>query len=318
MAGIPRSGTTWVGQALAAHPAVTYVHEPDNCELDCFAPVGTAGMEVLPRPRPGARHLRYRLTWELAFRGGFPRTGILGWVGYLAPRLPRRIRGPLLLGTAALAARRRPPEGWCMVKTVRVPFSLAWVAEVSGAQVLLVVRHPLNMLAGWRRLGWGAYGLVAYPPVRTRLEPLGLWPPPAAGTVADTTWTLCTLLLFHEEAAAAHPGWWRVRHEHLCNDPVQGFRRLVAAMGLEWSATVADVLIAADVEGEGWEVRRRAQHQLAVWRRLPAADLEAAVRVLARFADAVPPIFRPYLAEIDGSPAPGRQSPGGAADILCP
>lgn len=282
---------------------VTYVHEPDNHDVDPFAYLGTRGLDVLPRPRDGRIHLLYRLTWRLAFRGGFPQFGLLGAAGRVATRLPSGPRGAMLLAVAILGASRPAPVGVTVVKTVRVPFALPWVAEATGAEVLLVARHPLGMLAGWQRLGWGAYGLVAYEEVRRRLHPLGLWPPPTTSTAADVTWTLCALHLLHEDAARGRRGW-RVRHEWLCSDPVAAFRELLGVVGLPWREEVAAFLAAADGEGAGWEVRRVARREVRAFERLPREILTEALPVLTAFANAVPATFAPFLAELDGAPPP--------------
>ena len=65
IAGVPRSGTTWIGECLGSAPGAIYVHEPDNPESGAFAVVGTSGLWSEPDLVPGQRHEGYELLWHV-------------------------------------------------------------------------------------------------------------------------------------------------------------------------------------------------------------------------------------------------------------
>jgi hypothetical protein len=75
-----------------------------------------------------------------------------------------------------------------------------------------------------------------------------------------------------------------IDHEHLCRDPVVGFRDLVQGLGLEWSAEAETFVRESDVPGQGYELHRVASQQPGKWRaRLDRDEARRIARVLSRF-----------------------------------
>ncbi len=71
IAGLPRSGTTWVAQAISAAPGVFYVMEPDNPDCEPLARFAHDGLLELPRLLPPERGpASLAALWDLAFTGG--------------------------------------------------------------------------------------------------------------------------------------------------------------------------------------------------------------------------------------------------------
>src|SRR5215471_6572850 len=79
LAGAPRSGTTWVGQALGCCRDVRYVDEPDGFRT-AFAFRVMLGVGENPRLVPGEAAPEYERLWAGAFAGGQPAPGPLAWV----------------------------------------------------------------------------------------------------------------------------------------------------------------------------------------------------------------------------------------------
>lgn len=291
IAGLPRSGTTWVAEAVSAAPGVFFVMEPDNPDCEPLARFALRGLLDLPRLQPADRGpARLAALWDLAFTGGLEGGPWARRVAALAIRAPRLAAAP---AQRLLERRRRlPVGGTVVVKSVRVGLSLEWVAERAHASVLLVRRSPLNTVAGWARLGWGPYQLEDEPRLQAHLEPHGLWPCPAQGVLERAMWTLCALTVVQHDACSRHPAWHTVVHEDLCADPVSRFAELFVQLGLQWSVDVEGYLRESNAEGSGWAVRRLAAEQVDSWRRdLSSKELAAVLPLLQAFASAVPDAF---------------------------
>src|SRR5205807_6913329 len=126
----------------------------------------------------------------------------------------------------ARVARRRPPTGeHQLVKSVRALLAVEWIVETYRPIVIVVWRHPLNVLGSWLERGWwGAWVVAGVPAVRDRFALSAVWPqPPRADRVASAAWAVCAQAVLLLETAARHPRWTVVAHEELSSDPVVGF-----------------------------------------------------------------------------------------------
>ena len=80
--------------------------------------------------------------------------------------------------------------------------------------------------------------------------------------------------------------WTVVAHEELSSDPVVGFRRLLAAIGLDWDPGIERRIAESDRSGSGYETSRVAFDEAKRWRsRLNADEIAAANRVIAGFEE---------------------------------
>lgn len=287
IAGVARSGTTWVGRVLEKAPGVVYVNEPDNREAHWFADVGRQGLGFLPVLRPGAPARHYGLTWDVAFRGGWPQNPRLDRMARGALRMPRPLRAPALSALGRRVARIPAAAPVVVCKSVYVPLALEWVAAHTQARPLIVRRHPLNILASWIELGVPAYPIDQDPRVRELvLEPLGLpAPPEPASHVQLVAWCIGVLDAALLDARSQHRDWIVVSHEELCLDPVGRFRRLFAELHLRWTDAVEQYLSIANRQGEGYVTERISTELPDAWRRrLTAVQIAEAEEVLAGFA----------------------------------
>ena len=245
--GSHRSGTTWVGKMLAEAGGLCYLHEPFKPRWDppyvwtqfdtWFLHVGdfnAAGHE-----RAVARTLGLRFSWRRHFRQDPSLRQLwtstdrwLRWAG-------RRLRG------------QRP-----LVKDPIALFAAPWLADRFNLDVVAMIRHPAAFASSiklkrwhfdfdhWRRQEQLMSGLLA----------------PFAGDVrrmAEHNDDLVEQAIlqwrcFHHairEYRRSHPHWQFVRHEDLSLDPVGGFRRLYAALGLAFTPACEQAVRASSDAG---------------------------------------------------------------------
>ena len=82
--GLPRSGTSWVGNILGRAPRTAYVHEPDG-DHDPFAFRARRGSFIMPVLAPGDSAPDMERLWAGALAGGARATTIrnrLAWRQY--------------------------------------------------------------------------------------------------------------------------------------------------------------------------------------------------------------------------------------------
>jgi hypothetical protein len=69
LAGIPRSGSSWVGGVLSQAPGLAYCFEPDNEKTSVLAYALKQGLHRFPYFSDNTHHSRYLELWRLAFEG---------------------------------------------------------------------------------------------------------------------------------------------------------------------------------------------------------------------------------------------------------
>jgi Sulfotransferase family len=143
--GMHRAGTTWVGRMLGASGQTVYIHEPLNPlhapgifgrRIDRFYHLVTPQNEheLLPAYADTLAY-RYRLRQQLRVT----RSAEAAWGA--AKDLSRFTRGRLL--------QLRP-----LLKDPFAVFSIPWFVRRLGADVVVVMRHPLANVSSLKRLGW--------------------------------------------------------------------------------------------------------------------------------------------------------------------
>jgi hypothetical protein len=284
VAGMPRTGSTWVAKILSFAPGVVWISEPDNDWPDPFglkAKITLGRFPILAADEQAPPE--YELLWERAF-GGFRQSGLLF---ALADRLetwdktkrdlwratcdhanPRVAPWLRLFASLAKPPSKREEGQIVMVKSVHAPLALEWVTSRFQPRVLLVMRHPLNVIASWMEFGWGGHYLDTHPKIRDRFAaPWGLPQLPAdRSPLAAVTWEVALFTTVLHAAAETHKDWSVVSHETLCTDPVTGFRELFSRFDLVWGEKAERVLTESDRPGTGYVVRRVAAEQPDRWK----------------------------------------------------
>jgi len=226
-----RTGTTWVGRMLTASGEAAYISEPLN---------------VLHRP-------------------GVMRAPVQRWYTYICPdnesgylpALRQTLACHYQLGAELVSLRslrdvQRMGRDWAtflkgrifrlrpLVKDPFALFSIPWFAERLGCQVVITIRHPAAFASSLMRLNWTFQleDLLAQPLLmRDRLEPYRgeMEAMPTGDTIgrASLLWKMAYRTV--HDLCLKHPEYQLVRHEDYSLDPVQRFRQLYTALGLQFT-----------------------------------------------------------------------------------
>ena len=291
--GAHRSGTTWVGELLVASPRVGMLLEP-------FNPITPPGISSGPFDRffvyvteenegPFVEPLERTLEFRYDLRRQLPAVRSAHAAG--------RTVKDFASFTGNRLRRARP-----LLKDPIAVFSSEWLASRFGAEVIVLVRHPAAFASSLKRLGWthDFLGLLDQPLLLR--DHLGRFEDElrefaaAEREIVDQAillWRMIysTVGTFRER----HPAWTFVRHEDLSRDPVAGFERLYATLGLEYTDGIRRAVEESSAEGNPTELRRRhdvrldSRASVESWRRrLTPEEIE---RIRAGVADVAPAFY---------------------------
>ncbi|MCA1843698.1 MAG: sulfotransferase [Actinobacteria bacterium] len=304
VAGLPRSGTTWVGEVLGRTAGARYLHEPDNHLLRPDAWWAKRGLGPYPELDPSDDGGDYERLWALAFAGGPRRSA-----RYLAARLLQRAGAPRVSGRLASRQRSWDAAGPLVVKSVHCARALEWTAERFRPSVVVVERHPFGVIASWRKLGWDDFLDTDPAALRYSTAILGVDPPPpGARWLERAAWHYGLLSSYLERARRRHPDWLVVRHELLCAGPEPAFQRLSARLGLHFTDEAARFLADSNRPGDGYSTHRLWHEQIDGGRsRLTPAERALVTATLAAFTGALPPAEIPSVTTVtDTRSSPSR------------
>lgn len=299
--GLPRAGTTWVAGVIGRAAGATPLHEPDNAKLWPAAVPCTEALGRFPVLGPDDLAPAYFRLWDTVLHGptsappnrervvrrlwGKPSKADLEAVAQGRP--PLRL---LAAGRAALASRCLPSgaaPGECrVVKSVHAGLALEWFAKSFQTRVVVVVRHPANVLASWLELELPDRDRQPQLSAEAR-ERYGLppdLPAPLPGPLGTTVWQLGLLLTALERAAANHPEWHVVDHDEFCTSPDASFQTLLTSLGLPWTEATESFLRQQNRPGRDFEPAREAATLPQSWRaRLTRDQVDALQRGLRPF-----------------------------------
>lgn len=258
--GAHRSGTTWAGKILAASSETAYISEPLN---------------VLHRPGVFSASIRHWYTYicsenEAQYLPALQET--LAFRYHLAAEI-RSLRSRkdfLRMGrdwTTFLRGRFRGLTP--LIKDPFAVFSAPWFAERLNCRVVITVRHPAAFASSLKRLKWNFdfSDLLQQPllmrdwlePFRQSMEEMQHHPEDIIGQSSLLWKMIYQVVLTYQEQ---FPSFQIVRHEDLSLQPVEGYRRLYEALGLNFSAQVEKTIFETSSSENPSELSRNAVHSV--------------------------------------------------------
>jgi hypothetical protein len=303
--GSHRSGSTWVGQMIASHPGVSYIHEPFNPVYQPACPVAHQWHHVTPEDEE--RFLAY-LRPLLEFRHSW-------WQDVRARAHPRHVAGATV--RALRAWKRRLLGCRPLVKDPIAFFSAEWLAEAFGMDIVVVIRHPAAFASSLKRLAWAFRfdHLLGQPRLmQTLLAPFAAevrrlaQAPPDVIAHAILFWRIVHQVTL--DYSRRHPDWLFVRHEDLSRRPLDEFRALFGRLGLDFPPRCRRAVEEHTAEGnirevpDGVKTALRRDSRANVWNWTHRLRPEEIARVRAGTDD----LARAFYPEAEWWLAPARQS----------
>ena len=321
VAGIPRSGTTWVGRVLGQADGACYVHEPDNHLVRPDAWWAKRPLGAYPNLAPGEAAPDYERLFRLAFAGGGRPSLLYPWARALHRVVPGRELAPpprpesfATRGLARCLAAPRPgagASGAVVVKSIFCARSLEWLSERFGPAVVIVERHPFAVIGSWAELGWDRFLDADPAAVAECRAAFGVEAPPNGSSWVDrAAWHFGFLSGLLTRARQRHPEWQVMTHSDLCARPEAGFEALCGRLGLAFGAGARRFLLASNRPGKAYSTNRVWAEQLDGRYRLTAGQRERVSEILAGFAPApVPAPARPAPHSPAVAPSPSALVP---------
>jgi hypothetical protein len=293
LAGVARSGTSWLSRSMAATPKTVHYYEPDNVDADPTGarPVGRSGYGPYPLITPGEDGGLFGPLWDAAFAGRLPQfesvhTGFKLRSARAVLRLPPPVRDQIIsVSSRVLNAMPFKPER-VAIKTIYGAFSLDWIVDRYNPRVIVLQRNPLNVVSSWRELQIPGFDLISRPAIldryRDRFEgdPLDQ----SASELTKISWQVGLLTTAIGDSLERHPHWLLVNHEDLCVDPLSRIRDVLERAGMPWSVDVERYIDESNQPGRGLKTQRVTKDQPDRWKaRLSNDEVAEISSVLARF-----------------------------------
>ena len=264
--GVPRCGSSWVGEVLSTARRVRYNYEP-------FNPFG--------HPYLTREYVYLTAADDDPAMGRAAENAFAGRV-----RLHQFLRG-VKWGYAWRTVR---PVDRVIVKDPTAFFMAEWVAKRFDAQVLVILRHPCAFASSLHRLGWSAdvSGFLDQP----RLVEDWLGPyvdllrecQPSFWRRVGAFWGAAHAVLCGQ--LKRNPSWRFVQYEDLCRDPRAGFERLFDQFELEETRATRRMLVRSTTSHSNHpkSTRRDSRSMVEIWRdRLTDEQIETVMSVVRRF-----------------------------------
>jgi hypothetical protein len=242
--GAPRSGTTWVGNMLAASSQLYYIHEPFNPDY---------------RPGLGICNVKFGCHQTYITEADEGR--------YYKP-IRRMIEGKYNLFAGVLGCRsigdlkkvweqkqefqeHRRQNRFPLIKDPIALMSAGWLARRFDINVVVMIRHPAAFVSSMKRLDWGfhpsRWALTQNLLLKDYLSPLEDELKRLRDSKADIVeqtallWKVAYLVV--SKYKEQYPNWIYLRHEDLSRDPLLGYEQLYKRLGLEFTDRVKEKIV---------------------------------------------------------------------------
>ncbi|EKU97435.1 sulfotransferase domain protein [Leptolyngbya sp. PCC 7375] len=232
LAGLPRSGTTWLASVLSTATKVKHLHEPFNKDH-----VPEAAPHWLKYLRADDSDSAFKEYCQTVFSGRSNHN---------------YIKGKLAKPYSLLGNRLSWLPGRIMVKDVHSCMALDWINKNIAPQIVIITRHPCGLASSWLRTfesdprtgrGKALTRLLSQPKlIEDYLSPF-------EETLRNSNDFFHNVALYwgathyvlHKQRQT-HPNWIFISHEDLCREPIKEYKTLFRKLNLEWTAKTDQIL----------------------------------------------------------------------------
>jgi len=301
--GIPRSGTTWVGEILSSDRNISYIFEPDNEKNSALAGWYKRGRHRFPCLERNTKDPQLLEFWRRVFYGEWnfvsidralssrilynrcsaersvgEKTGLVYIDKHFrdveCSGIKRRFDINFALEHLSQIACRVRFFGHNrlnrLVKSVHITLSLEWMERNFNPQIVLVVRNPFSLYATYTRMSMpdACRNILSMPDVRNKLRRIGI---EDLGNVKNyndaVAQQICGMLKIISYEATLLKNVEIVSHDRLCLQPCEAFARIFSKLGLEWTTRQAERLAKLNNAGSGFKPSRISANEPFKWHR---------------------------------------------------
>lgn len=268
--GIPRCGSSWVGEVLGSCTGVRYVYEPFN-------------LDWVPKLRGKLSHFKYldansepsptvKLAVDSAFRGSQSRKQLIraAYRGYW--RAATRSASTVVL---------KDPTA-CLLTS--------WIAHHFNAKILIVMRHPCGFASSLAKLDWQVRVDILLRQKSLMRDHLGRYEDVMRRATNDkwlnfgAFWAAIHRVLI--EQMTDHPHWDLCKYEDLCQDPSGQFSDLTRKLGLELSGNAHSKMLlnSTRISKDPGSTRRESSLMPHIWKqRMTKGQIDAVKGIVSEF-----------------------------------
>lgn len=276
--GLPRSGSSWLGDVLATAEGVKYYREPFNCT---WQPEAEPYQYLYLREEDA--HLEFDTYVSAAFEGRVPKEHV-----------DRHVWG-----------QHRRFDWWpgrVLIKEVHAILAAERIEHVANAEVIVIVRHPGALAASWSRMREKRPDGPQWYDIDSQLDRLLAQPQ----LIEDYLRPYVEVLerarsgekYFEKVGAmwgavyhvilsqAARRGWTIVTHESLCGDAEGQYGKLYEELDLRWSKRTTEFLQASTTahSERPFETQRISEDEPDKWRdEMPEQEVEEVLSAVRPF-----------------------------------
>ncbi len=268
--GVPRCGSSWVGETLGNCAGVRYVYEPFN-------------LSWVPALRGHLSHFKYADANSVvppvvqqvvgnAFRGLQSRKQLLRAVyrGYWRP--------------ATRSASR------VVVKDPTAPLMADWIAKQFNAKILIITRHPCGFASSLEKLDWQVRVDFLLRQNALMRDHLGCYEDVLRRAMKDkwlsrgAFWSAIHKVL--DKQMDSHSDWHFCKYEDLCSDPVGRFSVLAKKLDLDLDCSFIDKirLGSTTISTDPGSTQRDSRLMSNIWRqRMSPMQVDAVMGMVSEF-----------------------------------
>lgn len=285
VAGIPRSGSTWIANMLTTNQHLQYIHEPDNERHTYTAYYYKRNLPRFPVLFPGDQDEQYyQLFYHAFFR---PYTGMGSVPNELLFKLTRfkkeRVEQQLATHQVNRSQRWYPAMllyPWLpketnqkktrLVKSVHCILSMEYLISRLSIRSVVIIRHPASVVSSCLQMQNPDLDRKIYQNTRLMKTLFGEDLPDTSALTTAEAWAGYQVAIFYKVIARLierHPNIPLIIYEDFCVDTVTKAQDLFDSLQLPFTAEVEAFIHKNNIPGDGYNTQRIAAQQVDVWKK---------------------------------------------------
>ena len=304
IAGLPRSGTTWIGEIISTDKNIRYYYEPDNEKINSYAYYFKKTVHRFPFRLAESSSDDYYYLWKNAFSGIplrklntllfklFYRSNVphieaeignkTGFI-YIDQemkdvndgtwRVPFKQEEHIILSALAKIFIRKKTAKFkhqIVIKSVHSPLCLEWIDFNFSPKIVIVLRNPFALYASYKRLFMpdAFRNILSQNNLKSFMhDRLGIDSIPKNGIAEEAIFQIILVYKILAGQLKSNNHWNFISHDRLCFNPVEQYKALYSNLGLHFDSAVENKLNDLNTSGGGFIPKRIGKDQPMKWKK---------------------------------------------------